>query len=174
MPVSLIAAGRAVPPLSLLGILLLGLVFPALPFLQLRFVTEGRFRAFVETRAVRERFRRAPWAFAIALLVTAAAAVPLYLLKIEMIPREAAWLPSLVFLGFTIPARLLTGWAYHRSERRPSRRHWVFRLSARLWLLPVALLYVLFVYFSQFTAWRGVWSLYEQHALLIPVPFFGL
>ena len=36
-------------------------------------------------RAVRERFRRAPWAFAFSLLVMLLASIPLYLLKIEMI-----------------------------------------------------------------------------------------
>ena len=41
-------------------------------------------------------------------------------------------------------------------------------------MLPVAAFYVLIVFFSQFTAWRGVWSLYEQHAFLLPVPFLGL
>jgi hypothetical protein len=37
----------------------------------------------------------------------------------------------------------------------------------------VAGFYVLIVFFTQFTSWTGVWSLYEQHAFLVPVPFFG-
>jgi len=100
--------------------------------------------------------------------------LPLYLLKIEMIPRETAALPSLVFVLFTFPARLLSGWAYGRSQRRQTPRHWFFRWTGRLPFLPAVALYVLVVFFTQYTSWNGVWSLYEQHALLVPVPFFGM
>ena len=174
VPVSLLAAGRAAPVLVLPGTLLLALVAIPLPFLQARFAAENRFRAVFELRAVRQQFRRAPWAFAIALAITLTAAVPLYLLKIEMIPRETVWLPSLVFLAFMYPARVLTGWAYARSTRRDPPRHGFFRWTGRLAAVPVAAVYVLIVFLSQLTAWRGVWSLYEQHAFLVPVPFLGL
>ena len=100
---------------------------PFLPFLQVRYAVEGRVSALFSRRAIRDRFRRAPWAFAFSLFALLVAAIPLYLLKIEMIPREAAWLPSLVFVIFLAPARLLTGWAYARSGRRDSPRHWIFR-----------------------------------------------
>jgi hypothetical protein len=40
--------------------------------------------------------------------------------------------------------------------------------------IPAALFYVLIVFFTQYTSWNGVWSLYEQHAFLVPVPFLGL
>ena len=53
-------------------------------------------------------------------------------------------------------------------------RHWFFRVTGRLPLLPVAGFYVLIVFFTQYTSWNGVWSLYEQHAFLLPVPFFGM
>ena len=100
--------------------------------------------------------------------------MPLYLLKIEIIPREAAWLPSLVFIVFIFPARLLTGWALGRAGRRLTPRHWFFRWTGRLPLLPAVAFYVLIVFFSQYTSWNGVWSLYEQHAFLVPAPFIGL
>ena len=174
LPVSLIAVGRKAPPAGLLGALLMGIVALALPFLQARFGAEGRFRAIFEYRGVRERFRHAPWAFAVALLMTLVFAVPLYLLKIQMIPRETVWVPSLVFLGFIFPARLITGWAYARSCRRERPRHWFFRVTTRLGLVPVAAFYVLIVYFSQFLAWNGIASLYEQHAFLLPVPFLDM
>ena len=122
---------------------------------------------------MREGFRRAPWAYAGALFTTLTFAVPLYLLKIEMVPREAAWLPSLFFIAFIFPARLFAGWAYGRSERRPIRRHWFWRVTARLSTLPVAAAYVGIVFLSQYAAWEGIWSLYEQHAFLLPVPFVG-
>lgn len=174
IPATLIAAGRKWPVLGLLGGLLMGIVAMGLPFLQTRFAAEGRFAALFETRTARERFRRAPWAFAAALFVVLASAVPLYLLKIEMIPREAAWLPSLVFVAFLYPARLFAGWAYARSARRQARRHWAFRGMGRLWMVPTAAIYVLIVFLAQYTSWGGLWSLYEQHAFLLPVPFLGM
>ena len=100
-------------------------------------------------------------------------ALPLYLLKIEVVPGDAVWLPSLVFITFIFPARLLTGWAFGRSGRREQPRHWFSRWTGRLSMVPVVAFYVLVVYFSQFTAWEGIWSLYEQHAFLLPVPFMG-
>jgi hypothetical protein len=172
-PVTLLAAGRRAPVLGFLGAAILAWVVLHVPFLQVRFATENRFRAFFEPRAIRRHFACAPWAFALALLVTLAFSLPLYLLKIEMIPREAAWLPSLVFILFIFPARLLTGWAYARACRRDEPRHWFFRWTGRLGMLPIALLYLLFVFFAQYASWEGVASLYEQHAFLLPVPFLG-
>jgi hypothetical protein len=173
VPVTLMALGRRVPVLSLLGGVLLALVALVLPFLQAHFAAEGRFAALFEFREVRQQFRRAPWAFALTLFLTAALALPLYLLKIEMIPRETVWLPSLVFLAFIFPTRVLTGWAYARAARRAQPRHWVFRGMGRLVMLPTAAFYALFVFLSQYTAWYGIASLYEQHAFLLPVPFLG-
>jgi hypothetical protein len=174
VPVTLLALGRLHPLFDVPGVLLLGLVVMPLPFLQARFAVDGRFRSLFALTAVRQRYLRAPWAFTFALLLTLASALPLYLLKIEMIPRETAWLPSLVFLAFIFPARVVTGWAYGRSLRRDPPRHWFFRWTGRVPLLPIAAFYVLIVFLSQYTAWRGIWSLYEQHAFLLPVPFLGI
>ncbi len=155
VPAMLIAAGGRVPPLGFFGALVLGLVAPSLPFLQVRYALEGRFSALFSLRAIRDRFRRAPWAFAFALLILVIAAIPLYLLKIEVIPREAAWLPNLVFVIFLAPAHLLVGWAYSRSIRRELPRHWFFRALGRLAILPVAAFYVLVVFLAQYTSWGG-------------------
>ncbi len=174
IPVTLIALGRKVTLLGFIGGLLLGIVSLALPFLQIRFAAETRFCAFLEYRAIRERFRHAPWAFAVSALLTLTFAVPLYLLKIEMIPREVAWLPSLIFLAFSLPARTLTAWAYALSTRREKPRHGFFRWTSRFAMFPIGLLYALIVFFTQYTAWRGIWSLYEQHAFLLPVPFLNM
>ena len=105
--------------------------------------------------------------------MTLAMAIPLYLLKAELIPREAAWLPALFFVTLMFPARLLVGWAVGRAERREQPRIWISRWAARLAALPVVFIYALLVYFTQFTSWYGAWSLYEQHAFLVPVPFLG-
>ncbi len=59
------------------------------------------------------------------------------------------------------------------AARRPAPRHWLLRWTARVPLLPMAAFYVLIVFFTQYTSWNGAWSLYEQHAFLVPVPFFG-
>jgi hypothetical protein len=178
LPITLLASSRGQAPAAtffgFLGGLILACVLLYLPFLQLRLATENRFRAVFELGAVRRQFQRAPWAFAFALLITLLFAVPLYLLKIEVVPREAAWLPSLVFILFIYPARLVTGWAMGRAARRENPRHWFFRWTGRMPLLPIVLIYSVIVFFTQYTSWNGVWSLYEQHAFLVPVPFFGL
>lgn len=174
VPATLIASGGQFPLLGFLGAFLLAFVASSLPFLQVRYAVEGNPRALFSLRPVRERFRRAPWAFAFALMVLLLASVPLYLLKIEMIPREAAWLPSVVFVLFLAPAHLLVGWAYARSWRRYRPRHWLIRLLGRLAILPVALFYVLVVVLAQYTSWLGIWSVYEQHAFLLPVPFLNM
>lgn len=173
-PSALIAAGGRFPLLGVLGALMLALIVPFLPFLQVRFAVEGRASAFFSPGAIRDRFRRAPWAFAFALLVLLAASIPLYLLKIEMIPRESAWLPSLLFVAFLAPARLLAGWAYFRSGLRDRSRHWTLRVLGRLAILPASALYVLVVFFAQYITWGGAASLFEQHAFLLPVPFLDM
>ena len=174
VPAILIGATRRFPPLGLLGAIILAVIVPFLPFLQVRYAVEGHVSALFSRKAIRDRFRRAPWAFAFSLFVLLVAAIPLYFLKIEMIPREAAWLPSLVFVVFLAPARLLTGWAYARSGRRDSPRHWTFRILGRIAITAAALLYVVVVFIGQYTSWGGVASLYEQHAFLLPVPFLNM
>jgi hypothetical protein len=174
LPISLIAAGQKVPPLGFLGALALMWVLFYLPFLQARFAAQNRFRAYFELREVRRLFRKAPVMFLLSLLCTLLFAIPLYLLKIEIVPREAAWLPSLVFVVFIFPARLLTGWSCGRAALRPKNRNFFLRQAARLAMLPIVAFYVLIVFLTQFTSWHGVASLYEQHAFLVPVPFLGL
>jgi hypothetical protein len=79
-----------------------------------------------------------------------------------------------VFIAFIYPARLLTGWAYARALRQSLPRHAIFRWTGRLAMLAAAVAYGIIVYFTQFIAWSGIWSLYEQHAFLLPVPFFSM
>lgn len=174
IPISLLAAGQQFPVIGFIGAFLLAWVLLYLPFLQMRFAAENRFRALFERRAIRQLYLRAPWAFAFALFITLLFAVPVYLLKIEIVPREAAWLPGLFFIVSIFPARLLSGWAYARAANYHEPRHWFFRWTGRLWMLPVAALYVVIVFFTQYTSWSGIYSLYEQHAFLLPVPFAGM
>jgi hypothetical protein len=174
IPAALIAAGRRAPILTVIGALILLWVVPWIPLLQVHFAVGGRVSALFARRSLRDRYRRAPWAFAIAVLAVLLAALPLYLFKIELIPRGAVWLPSLVFVVFLAPARLLAGWAYARSERSERARHWFSCLLGRLAILPVAALYVLVVILAQYTSWEGAVSLFEQHAFLLPAPFLTL
>ena len=121
VPLLLLAQGHRVPALGVLGGVLLAVVVLYVPFLQVRFARDNRFRAFREVRAVRAAFRRAPLAFAFALWVHLLFAMPLYLLKIEVIPRDLVFLEGLVFLLFIFPARLLGGWAYARGATAKCR-----------------------------------------------------
>jgi hypothetical protein len=178
VPVGILLIGTSLPPvgaalLSLPGGLLLLLTAIHLPFLQAHFARTGRFGAMFELRHVRALFRRAPLAYWMALLISLLFALPLYLMKIELGPRELAWLPSLVFVAFIFPARLLTGWAMSRSLRHEQPRHIIFRWLARLGILPVAVVYVLFVYFMPYVTWNGATSLLEQHAFLVPAPLMA-
>lgn len=171
VPISLLAATRGAPVLGLFGGLLLAIVLMYVPFLQTRLAAENRFGAMFELRQLRQIFRRGPIAFWIALLLTLALALPLYVLKIEVFPQDAAWLPALVFAVFTLPARLACGWAYGYAQHRERNRNWFLRQGVRLAMLPVAGAYVFLVFFTQYVSTHGVWSLYAQHAFLLPVPF---
>ncbi|MDG2382648.1 MAG: hypothetical protein P8N76_13345 [Pirellulaceae bacterium] len=179
VPVTLLMLASRVPVplgivLGLIGALLFAAVLMYLPFLQARFAATNDFSTMFDLRTIRRRYQQAPVAFLIALSLTLLFALPLYLLKAELVPREAAWLPSLVFVLFMFPARLATGWALSRSEKCDFRRHFVFRWAAWVTMLPVVAFYVLIVYFTQYVSWYGGLSLYEQHAFLLPVPFLGL
>jgi hypothetical protein len=165
------AQGHRVPALGVLGAILLAIVVLYVPFLQVRFARDNRFRAFRELRQTRAEFRGAPFAFAIALWIHLLLAMPLYLLKIEVIPRDLVFLEGLVFLMFIFPARLLGGWAVARGARRDAPRHWLSRWMARVLMLTIAIAYVLVVFTSPHLGWHGIASLYEQHAFLLPVPF---
>ncbi len=159
---------------SLCGSLILGGVALYLPFLQTRFAVSGRFGEFLDLRAARRSFRKAPLAFLLALASTLLFALPLYLLKIELAPAELAWLSNVVFVLFIFPARLLLGWAVFRAERREMVRIWISRWVARLAAIPVVAVYVFFVWLSQYLSWRGTLGLLEQHAFLVPAPLLGL
>ena len=179
VPVGLLVAAAHLPPagaavVGLAGGCLLFLVSLYLPFLQTLAAAEGRFAAMLDVRRVRQLFGRAPIAFGVGLTVTLLFAIPLYLLKIEFPPREIAWLPSLLFVVFIFPARLLTGWAVGRGLRQEQPRHGFWRWTSRLGLVPVVGFYVLAVYLTQYLSWHGVLSLIEQHAFLVPAPMLSL
>jgi hypothetical protein len=177
IPVSLLALGRwnvkIAPFLGFAGGALLVLVLPYVPFLQMNMARENRLRAGFDWLGIRRIYGGAPFLHALAFFLTLLFALPLYLLKIETVPSEAEWLPSLIFVAFILPVKMLTGWAMGKGSRRPKYRHIVWRWLWRLTFWPAATAYVVIVFFTQYTSWNGVWSLYEQHAFLLPVPFMG-
>ncbi|HXT40835.1 MAG TPA: hypothetical protein VN887_12550 [Candidatus Angelobacter sp.] len=180
IPVGFLILAAQMPPdkgggfFSLVGGFLLMLVVLYLPFLQTHFALKNRFAALFAVGEVRRLFKRAPIAFWLSLFITLLFALPLYLLKIELPPREVAWLPSLLFVIFIFPARLLTGWAVGRANRRERPCHWFFRWTSRLALIPVVFFYVFFVYLTQYLSWNGSLSLLEQHAFMVPAPLMNL
>jgi len=176
IPSTLYAVGRsgAASLLGYLGGVLLAIVVLYLPFLQVHYAVENRFGALFEIRRVRERFRHAPIAFLIAFAFTLVLVLPLYLLKVQVVPRDAMWLPALVFIVTIFPLKVLAGWAYGRAGRREQagKKSWfITRLGCRLLMIPIAAFYALVVFFTQYTGWHGVRALYEHHAFLLPVPF---
>ena len=156
------------------GGLLMGVLL-FLPFLQVWFARENRFRAFFEVLTVGRLAGRAPFKFWLALSLTLVLALPLFVLKIELTPAEITWLPALFFVVFGLPARMMTGWAMGRADRRePSSNfliRWFCRFAALGLALPVLFSYVVILFFSQFISWNGTLSLLEQHAFLVPSPF---
>jgi len=179
IPVGLLITGAFLPPgggflLALIGGGLLFLVALYLPFIQTHYAVENRCGAMFESGRVRQLFRQAPIAFWTALFIALLFSLPLYLLKIEFPPREIAWLPSLFFVAFIFPARLLTGWAMGRALKRELPRHFIFRWLARFSVIPVAGFYVLIIYLTQYLSWHGAFSLIEQHAFLVPSPLLSL
>ncbi|MEZ6065780.1 MAG: hypothetical protein R3B90_08755 [Planctomycetaceae bacterium] len=163
----------------LLGGSLLVLVFAWVPFLQARLVTENRFGGGFELRATRNLYTHAPLAWLVAVLVTYLLALPLYLFKAFVLPQDALWPITLIFIVSIYPARLVTGWAYHRAVRRRGdglRSRFVTRWLIKLGgMLPVLAVYVFILYFTQFLGAHGKLTLYEHHAFLLPWPYlFGM
>ena len=180
IPSLLLLGGTKLPPgpgqfiVGWIGAIALMWVVSYLPFLQAHFAAENRWGAMFERSAIKENFRRAPLSYWLAMLVTVAFAIPLYLFNIENILRGLIWIPGVVFVVSIYPARLLAGWVVGYGRRRQKPSWLIVRWTARLGLWPVIAIYVLIVYLSQFTRWYGEVSFFEQHAFLLPVPFLGL
>lgn len=154
------------------GILLMTPVAVALPLVQARFATTRRWADLFDWASQRRLFRNAPWACFVAVLTTLAAALPLYLLRIELPPRDLAWLPGLLFIALLWPAKILAGWAIHRSEYHPNAgpRGALWSFLPRLLLLGTGLAYGVGIWITQYLDWDGTASFLEPHAFLLPAP----
>ncbi len=100
--------GHRFPLMGFVGGMMLAVVVLYVPFLQVRFARRNSFRALL-AGACGASGVSAPLAFCFALWVHLLFAIPLYILKIEVIPRDLVFLEGLMFLLFIFPARLLGG-----------------------------------------------------------------
>lgn len=168
----LVVAGRSATPwLAILGGVALVLVVMILPLAQTHFAREERLGAMFDLVAVRRLTQRAPIASALGVIVTLVLAAPLFLLRIELLPR-VLWSPvGALFVAFALPGRLVLGWAYARAIRSDAASHVALRLLGHAVTLPFVVGYVTLLYLTQYTSWSGAFSLYDQHAFLVPAPF---
>lgn len=151
---------------------LLTIVFAWVPFLQARFAAENRFGAGFELRKVKELYRHAPFAFLIAIILVYVLALPMYLFKAVQLPSDAQWPITLIFILSIYPARVATGWVYHRAVTRQERglkSWWTTRVFVRFLLIfPLLGIYTAILYFTQFIAQDGKAELIKHHAFLLP------
>ncbi len=157
--------------ITLFGGVLLMIVLSWVPFLQAHFAAENRFGAMFEVRKVRQLFKNAPFSWMITMLVTLTLSLPMYLFKVVLPPSDAMWMETIVFIVSIYPAKVVTGWAYHRAVARERRAHFSLRWLTRLVLLPLLAIYVFLLFFTQFIGEHGKLVLFEHHAFLLPGPF---
>lgn len=158
-----------------LGGVLLVCVFAWMPFLQARFAAENRWRAGFELGEVRELLRHAPFAWLLTVIVTYVLALPLYLFKAFVLPQDALWPITLVFVSSIYPIKLVSGWAYARAVRRRNagkRSRLALRLAiGACGVFPLISAYVFILYFTQFLGAHGKLTLVEHHVFLLPWPY---
>lgn len=162
---------------GLLGFYMFGFVLLHLPFLQTQLARDNELASAFDVIGVYRGFYRTPFHCVLTVVTTLLFAMPLYLLKVELTMREVAILPSLIFVAFIAPARFVSGWNVGRFLK-PDRPHRKWLRIAKcvaslLLMIPAAAFYTFVVFFTRYTSWHGVWSLFEQHAFLVPVPFLG-
>lgn len=184
IPVSMMIIGQRAdelqiaPLVGLVGAVSMIVLLLYLPFLQIQMAVDNRFTSLFAITTVRRRFLFAPWAHAISLLLLCLLCIPLYLLRIEATPAELVWAPSLVFVLFMLPAKVLLGAAMGYASGRqnsvsPRPRHWTLRWSARTVAMISAVVYVGALYVAQLVAGQGALVMYFQHAFLVPAPLIN-
>ena len=157
--------------LSLVGGIMMMFVLSWLPFMQARFAVVGRWRAMFDLRTIRVLFGYAPVAWLCAITVLYALSLPLYLPKIYLLPQDAMWTITLVFVVTIYPAKVMTGWALHRAVVRREAPGFGWRWLSRWLMVPLLGLYVFLMFFTPYISEHGKSALFENHALLLPVPF---
>ena len=153
------------------GGLMLVIVLAWMPFLQARFAEQQKLSAMFELGTVRELYRRAPMAWLLAVVGVYVLSLPLYLAKIQLLPRDAMWVVTLVFIVMIYPARILTGWAYYRATQKGKRAWYPLPMTCRMIMLPLLAVYSFLIFFSQAFGEHGKLALFEHHSFLLPAPF---
>ena len=175
IPTSLFAAatpdsgGRGV--LSFIGGVGLIVVFSWLPFLQARFAMTGRWGDMFDRHAIKQLYRKTPLTWFLATAAVYVLALPLYLPKVYLLPSDATWLVTIVFIVTIYPARVFTGWVVYRSTHRDTQPWFGWRWLSRTLTVPLLALYVFLLFFTPLIGEHGKRILFEHHALLLPVPF---
>lgn len=156
---------------TLLGGVSLVIVLGWLPLLQAHFAAENRFSAMFELRTVRRKFKRAPLAWMVSLIVVYVLSLPLYLFKVAALPRDAVWGITLIFVATIYPTKLLLGWVYYRASSRTKNAWFGWRWLSRTIIVPLLAVYVFILFFTQFIGIHGSGVLLEHHLFLLPIPF---
>lgn len=160
--------------LTVIGGIALAVVLSWIPFLQARFATENKFAAGFEIREIRSLYSYAPIAWSFTVVLVYLLALPLYLFKAFLLPQDAMWPITFIFVLSIYPTRIITGWAYQRAVRKRTdkkRSHWVVRWLAGGTLLPLLGIYVFILFFTQFLGEQGKAVLFQHHSLMLPSPF---
>lgn len=157
--------------LSIVGGIGLVVVFSWLPFLQARFAMTGEWRDMFDRKAIKQLYRRTPLAWFLATATVFVMALPLYLPKVYLLPSDAMWLVTIVFIVTIYPARVLTGWVVYRATHRETEPWFGWRWLSRTLTVPLLALYVFLLFFTPLIGEHGKGVLFEHHALLLPVPF---
>ena len=158
--------------LTLMGGFWLVFVFGLLPLRQASLAARGTIADMRDKHLAKRIRAHAPIASFFAVLFTFALALPLYLLKIRLLPQDAMWVASLVFIVSIYPARIITGWAWSRGNR-PDKPMSGRPLRWTMWALSFSALvaYTVVLFFMQDISEHGKLALFEHHAFLLPVPF---
>ncbi|MFO1020923.1 MAG: hypothetical protein U0903_09535 [Planctomycetales bacterium] len=156
--------------LTVIGGLWLIPVLAVAPFLQIRATLLGRWRENFSWRAIRRERRRAPLAWLLAVIITYALSLPVYLTTVVIPPRDGFWLLTPTFILTIYPARMLVAWGYRQSTLRATDARWYWRWPC-YWLGWGALgAYVFLLFFTQFIGAHGKLVLFQHHAILLPSP----
>jgi cytochrome b subunit of formate dehydrogenase len=157
--------------LSIIGGLGLVVVFSWLPFMQARFAMTGEWRDMFDRHAIKQLYRQTPLAWFMAIATVYVMALPLYLPKVYLLPSDAMWLVTIVFIVTIYPARVLTGWVVYRATHSEAQSWFGWRWLSRTLTVPLLALYVFLLFFTPLIGEHGKGVLFEHHALLLPVPF---
>ena len=156
---------------TLIGGVLLAISFAYVPFLQAKLAAENRLGAVLELLSIRKLFLNAPIAWAMAILVTYALSLPLYLFKTIMLPRDAVWFITIIFVVSIYPTRVTSGWAYSRAMRKEKIAWFGYRWASRLFIAAVMVFYVFILFFTPWIGVHGRLGLFEHHIFMLPMPF---